>query len=366
MGNHLHIEKVDTGYSIIFLDNDKQDSTIYTGEIKGQHLFYRDQFSLGKIIKIFKPKRMEEYVTSRHKWTFEDSSEVRLIIDGTGEYYLDFSREEARKTLPVEGIWRPLDWNYGVAKPEIQISSNEKGIEVIFKNPDDGNIYVFGDDTIFTEHNKFDPELFSVGLLGPDHIGYASYNEKTGNINLENTYYKKISNKGESNSYYWKNRTDFVSMVPNGPYFLVEYGGFKDYVFTVLMEKRSDGFYRIPVKESDQASIIKLDEFSLLLPGSDEPLIKPGSNSKQKSRVTINNLPLLNQPKRSRKRGVINDPDGYTNLRSGPGSSFPIKTKVYEGTTFEVIPTQKDWWEIRLANGTNGFMHKSRVKLIGT
>lgn len=56
---------------------------------------------------------------------------------------------------------------------------------------------------------------------------------------------------------------------------------------------------------------------------------------------------------------VINDPDGYSNLRQSPGGT--IMQKVYKGEKFEVIGEENSYAQVKLANGTIGFIHKSRI-----
>lgn len=55
----------------------------------------------------------------------------------------------------------------------------------------------------------------------------------------------------------------------------------------------------------------------------------------------------------------INDPDGYSNLRQSPGGA--IIKKVMQGEKFEVIGKEKDYSKVKLADGTIGFIHQSRV-----
>ena len=62
---------------------------------------------------------------------------------------------------------------------------------------------------------------------------------------------------------------------------------------------------------------------------------------------------------------TINDPDGYTNIRSGPGKNFDISGKVLEGEEFLVKTGSGDWWEVQTSGGTTGYMHKSRVVIGG-
>lgn len=62
-------------------------------------------------------------------------------------------------------------------------------------------------------------------------------------------------------------------------------------------------------------------------------------------------------------RAVIDDKDGFTNLREQPNSEANIVAKVFENEVFIVKSMDGNWWEIELQNGVRGFMHKSRIKI---
>lgn len=60
---------------------------------------------------------------------------------------------------------------------------------------------------------------------------------------------------------------------------------------------------------------------------------------------------------------IINDSDGYTNVRSGPGSKYKIIGRIYEGNMFFALPTGDQWWRVEEGD-LKGWMHRSRVELI--
>lgn len=60
---------------------------------------------------------------------------------------------------------------------------------------------------------------------------------------------------------------------------------------------------------------------------------------------------------------VIDDPDGYTNVRSGQGSQYSTIDRVVEGEVFFTIPQQADWWPVRTKGNKMGYMHRSRIRL---
>ena len=62
--------------------------------------------------------------------------------------------------------------------------------------------------------------------------------------------------------------------------------------------------------------------------------------------------------------GIINDPDGYTNVREEKSSKSEIVFKVYEGQQFEIIDDRDDdWWLIEY-NGKEGYIYRDRIDVI--
>ena len=62
---------------------------------------------------------------------------------------------------------------------------------------------------------------------------------------------------------------------------------------------------------------------------------------------------------------VIDDPDGYTNIRSGPGKNHKLCTKVNENKRFIVLSKRGEWRKVFVmqGNGKKGFIHESRIKI---
>jgi len=72
-------------------------------------------------------------------------------------------------------------------------------------------------------------------------------------------------------------------------------------------------------------------------------------------------LLILHLP--AQTKGIIHDADGYTNLRKGPGSRYEVVTKIREGQPFEYTRiSESSWWRVRLKNGKEGYVHKSRIQ----
>jgi hypothetical protein len=63
-------------------------------------------------------------------------------------------------------------------------------------------------------------------------------------------------------------------------------------------------------------------------------------------------------------RGVIDDPDGYANLRSKPDAESAIVTKVKTGERFTFQRHEYDkWCSVKLASGKTGWMDAQRIML---
>lgn len=75
----------------------------------------------------------------------------------------------------------------------------------------------------------------------------------------------------------------------------------------------------------------------------------------------------------SRAKGIINDADGYTNIRAGKGSNFEIVGKILENELFVYYDSSdQNWLKVaitkcrcdepnRIYNRITGFVHRSRI-----
>lgn len=61
---------------------------------------------------------------------------------------------------------------------------------------------------------------------------------------------------------------------------------------------------------------------------------------------------------------VIDDPDGYTNVRSSKSTYSDIVTKIYEGEEFYTYVQKGNWWQVRTKDGILGYMHVSRIRIL--
>jgi len=71
------------------------------------------------------------------------------------------------------------------------------------------------------------------------------------------------------------------------------------------------------------------------------------------------------QDARSYKKAVINDPDGYTNVREGKSVNYGVIAKIYENEVFYAYPsTTSNWYPVITKNGTKGYVHNSRISFL--
>lgn len=61
---------------------------------------------------------------------------------------------------------------------------------------------------------------------------------------------------------------------------------------------------------------------------------------------------------------VIDDSDGYTNMRSQKNSQSQIVTRVIRGEQFYTYIQEGNWWQVRTVDGKLGYMHISRIRLL--
>jgi hypothetical protein len=68
----------------------------------------------------------------------------------------------------------------------------------------------------------------------------------------------------------------------------------------------------------------------------------------------------------ARARGVIDDPDGFTNMRANPSESAAIIARVKTGEIFEYgnkFERGSEWLSVTLPSGKMGWMHSSRIRM---
>lgn len=67
---------------------------------------------------------------------------------------------------------------------------------------------------------------------------------------------------------------------------------------------------------------------------------------------------------RYRLVAIIDDPDGYTNIRANPGTDAAIVARVNAGEAFTTYEQSGAFWAVRTADGVTGYMARSRIRLL--
>ena len=65
-----------------------------------------------------------------------------------------------------------------------------------------------------------------------------------------------------------------------------------------------------------------------------------------------------------RLTAVIDDPDGFTNLRSQKSASSQVVARVDQGEPFYTYTQDGNWWQVMTRDGKVGYMHVSRIKIV--
>lgn len=62
------------------------------------------------------------------------------------------------------------------------------------------------------------------------------------------------------------------------------------------------------------------------------------------------------------KKGFINDPDGYINVRESENGNSKIISRIIDGEIFSYTENESSWFPVETYNGIKGYVHKSRIK----
>lgn len=65
------------------------------------------------------------------------------------------------------------------------------------------------------------------------------------------------------------------------------------------------------------------------------------------------------------RAAVTDDPNGFSNVRAGPSVEHPVVARVEQGDTFTTYPQEGEWWEVRTADGTVGYMARAYIRPLG-
>lgn len=65
-----------------------------------------------------------------------------------------------------------------------------------------------------------------------------------------------------------------------------------------------------------------------------------------------------------RLSAFIDDPDGFTLVRSQKSASSQVVARVNQGEPFFTYTQDGNWWQVMTRDGKVGYMHVSRIKII--
>lgn len=107
--------------------------------------------------------------------------------------------------------------------------------------------------------------------------------------------------------------------------------------------------YRKEVGEDAMVNYVLYNEFA----------VDCGFNIPEGPVDSVVNESLSNMP--FSVHAVINDVDGYTNIREAPNSKSAIVGRVESGHKFLTHLQPGDWWQVQVSENLYGYMHKSRI-----
>jgi tetratricopeptide (TPR) repeat protein len=125
---------------------------------------------------------------------------------------------------------------------------------------------------------------------------------------------------------------------------------------------------RVPLSARVTVACVMSCAFSILAAAEKpeptaEPAREPSSQSNENAEETVPRE-FLGFADVSVFRGVIDDPDGYVNLRKDKRVDAPVVTNVKAGEIFQFKKKEGDGWcQVKLKSGVSGWMHCSRIKL---
>lgn len=102
----------------------------------------------------------------------------------------------------------------------------------------------------------------------------------------------------------------------------------------------------------------------VVLGRQDRPEIAESDNGRPPA--TDSTLPSVDGPAGTRftLAATIDDPDGYTNMRARPDLNAPVLRRVMRGEAIVTFDQSGAWWEVQTADGTTGYMSRSRIRLL--
>lgn len=136
----------------------------------------------------------------------------------------------------------------------------------------------------------------------------------------------------------------------------------------IAYEMGYDDYYFIEIEKPVESPLAGTDGYAMILDRRETVYgylkkedVKKISEAEKAALKAAQERVLLQQP--GRKIGLIDDPDGYVNLRKGMSVDAEIVSRIERTESFYYweIP-DKNWWFVQKRDGIKGFVHKSRIR----
>lgn len=69
------------------------------------------------------------------------------------------------------------------------------------------------------------------------------------------------------------------------------------------------------------------------------------------------------EPLLKREYGIVDDNDGWVNLRENPDVSSPSIARILNGTNLEILDKSRNWFKVYTESGRTGYVFKDRLIL---
>ena len=226
--NDLRISKNDSLYIVDIFNKSGKLQYSYSASKKGDILSYRDNKGIGKQIRVYVPVNTFESEEGNLVLDYNDSLNIRLIINGV-DYYKFFETNHDYRLKGFYGTWKSKTrrGDFGA----LSIDSTSQGINVTW----------IGDpNSPLTEFASLQGDLLHIVSLGIDGGTYATYFRGGDYISINDDIYYRYNEVDENFLGYWKNQNGEIKISKNGKYYLVLTHQFEDYTFTFLTEAKGN------------------------------------------------------------------------------------------------------------------------------
>lgn len=68
--------------------------------------------------------------------------------------------------------------------------------------------------------------------------------------------------------------------------------------------------------------------------------------------------------KTSREYGIVDDKDGWVNLRLEPNVNSTVMARILNGTNLEILDKTENWFKVSTESGRVGYIFKDRLILV--